>query len=266
VVGFLSGTIEVFAKIIAGTVALAFWLTFGLAAWLRVLLVALTTYTLQLTFAPFSGQSASADHLHHAIYFWKQGFDQILRSLFGRPQPAGAAVVVPGDPAQAAAEQRAELSFWAGLWGFLKELAFTLIFWGAIAVAAHFAGVLRLPALAQFDVERTAPGEPRTRSPAKTERPQIVARAEPIEREETVRRVECETEGEPQTLAPDTRYRAKREVNVRAGPTTRSRNLGKLAGGEVVTGVATVGADWLMVSNERFGGCYVATRYFQRAE
>lgn len=117
-VGFVSVVIEVFAKIIAGTIALAFWLTFGLAAWLRVLIFALTTYTLSLTFAPFSGHSASAAHLDHAIYFWKQGFDQILRSLFGRHQQDGAVVATPGDPAAlAAAEQRTELSFWAGLWG-----------------------------------------------------------------------------------------------------------------------------------------------------
>lgn len=259
-VGFISVVIEVFAKIVAGTVALAFWLTFGLAAWLRVLIFALTTYTLQLTFAPFSGQTASAAHLHHAIYFWKHGFDQILRSLFGRPQ-VGATPVVSGEPAAiAAAEQRAELSFWAGLWGFLKELTFTLIFWGAVLIALHFAGVVRLPALAQFEAERAAPAQPRAKAPAKLERPRVAQRNAPAE----VERIECETEGEPRTLAPDTRYRAKREVNVRSAPTTRSRNLGKLREDDVVTGVATLGADWLMVSNERFGGCYVATRYFQR--
>lgn len=259
----MSVVIEVFAKIIAGTIALAFWLTFGLAAWLRVLIFALTTYTLQLTFAPFSGHTASAAHLHHAIYFWKQGFDQILRSLFGRPQQAGAVAVASGDPtALAAEEQRAELSFWAGLWGFLKELTFTLIFWGAVLIALHFAGVVRLPALAQFESERSAPAEPRAKAPARAERPQVAAREEPAAR---VERIECETEGEPRTLAPDTRYRAKREVNVRAAPTTRARNLGKLREDEVVTGVATLGADWLMVSNDRFGGCYVATRYFERA-
>jgi len=262
----VSVVIEVFAKIIAGTIALAFWLTFGLAAWLRVLIFALTTYTLSLTFAPFSGHSASAAHLHHAIYFWKQGFDQILRSLFGRHQQDGAVVATPGDPAAlAAAEQRTELSFWAGLWGFLKELTFTLIFWGAVLIALHVAGVVRLPALAQFSVERSeAPASRRTQEAPKRapreERPAQTAQTEEVER------IECETEGEPRTLAPDTRYRAKREVNVRAAPTTRARNLGKLAGGEIVTGVATLGADWLMVSNERFGGCYVATRYFERAD
>ena len=259
----MSVVIEVFAKIIAGTIALAFWLTFGLAAWLRVLIFALTTYTLSLTFAPFSGHSASAAHLDHAIYFWKQGFDQILRSLFGRHQQDGAVVATPGDPAAlAAAEQRTELSFWAGLWGFLKELTFTLIFWGAVLIALHFAGVVRLPALAQFESERSAPAQPRAKAPEKSERPQVAAREEPETRAE---RIECETEGEPRTLAPNTRYRAKREVNVRAAPTTRARNLGKLRGGDVVTGVATLGADWLMVSNDRFGGCYVATRYFERA-
>jgi len=121
-----------------------------------------------------------------------------------------------------------------------------------------------LPALAQFSAERSEALPPRRTQEAPKRTPREERPAQTAQNEE-VERIECETEGEPRTLAPDTRYRAKREVNVRAAPTTRARNLGKLRGGDVVTGVATLGADWLMVSNDRFGGCYVATRYFERA-